>query len=132
MLKIDRSDLVDKAIHLGYQQCGSKGVDRNLTANIIDQLLFPEDRPANFERFHEKLCSPARAETLVIGRVFDSFFGKIQSLEVYAKHLQQALADKDAHISNVEAHTKHLQQALADKDAHISNVEAHTKHLQQA
>src|SRR5262249_8384172 len=77
--KVDRSDLVDNAIHLGHQQCGSRGVDKNLTANMLDQLLLAEDGAGNFERFHEKLCSPARAEALIIGKVFDAFYEKVQS-----------------------------------------------------
>jgi sugar transferase (PEP-CTERM/EpsH1 system associated) len=146
LLKMNRSDLVDKTIHLAHEQCCSRRVDKNLTANILDQLLSSEDGSGNFEPFHERLCSPARLEALAIGKVFDSFHEKVQSLEAHANNLQQALADKDAHINNLEAHTKALQQALVEKDTHIndmgihignlethiSNVEAHANNLQQA
>lgn len=146
LLEINRSDLVDKAIHLGHEQCRSRRVDKNLTANILDQLLFPEDGSGNFEQFQERLFSPARAEALIIGKVFDSFYVKVQSLEAHANNLQKALADKDAYINNVEAQAKTLQQAVVDQEAHIrdmgihisnlethiSNVEAHANNLERA
>ena len=129
LVKIDRSDLIDKAIHLGHEQCRSREVDKNLTANVLDQLLFPEDGAGNFERFQEKLCSPARAEALVIGKAFDIFYEKFQSLETHANNLQKALADKDAHIGNVEGHARDLERALTDKDAHIHDMEIHVGDL---
>jgi glycosyltransferase involved in cell wall biosynthesis len=146
LLKINRSDLVDKAIHLGHEQCCSRRVDKNLTANILDQLLFPEDGSGNFERFQEKVCSPARAEALIIGKAFDSFDEKVRSLEAYVNNLQQVLEDKETHIrdmgihignlesqiKNVEAHANNLEKALADKDSHINNLEGHANNLTQA
>ena len=144
LLKINRSDLVDKAIHLSYEQCCSTGVDKNLTANILDQLLFFEDGAGNFERFQEKACSPARAEALIIGKAFDSFDEKVRSLEAHANNLQQALGDKEthirdmgihignleSHIRNVEAHANNLQQALGDKETHIRDMGIHVGNLE--
>ena len=129
LLKINRSDLVDKAIHLSHQQCRSRKVDENLTANILVQLLFCEDG-TNFERFQEKLCSTERAEALVIGKAFDMFYEKFQSLEAHSNNLQKALAEKDAHISNVESHARNLERALTDKDAHIRDMEIHVGNLE--
>jgi glycosyltransferase involved in cell wall biosynthesis len=151
LLKINRSDLVDKAIHSGYEQCCSSRVDDNLTANILDQLLFPEDGSGNFERFQENVCSPARPEALTVGKAFESFYKKVRSLEAHVKNLQQAIEDKEAHIRdmgihignleshirNVEAHASNLQQALGDKEAHIrdmgihiGNLESHTRNVE--
>jgi glycosyltransferase involved in cell wall biosynthesis len=132
LIKIDRSDLADKVLYLSHEQCRSRKVDKNLTANVLDQLLFPEDGANNFERFQEKLCSPARAGALIIGKAFDSFYGKVQSLEAHANNLQKALAEKDSHINNLEAHANNLQKALADKDSHINYLEAHENDLTQA
>ncbi len=145
LMKINRSDLFYKTIYLVHEQCEKRGIDKNLRANIFEQLLLAADGADNFERFQEKLWSPARVEALVIGGVVDSFSEKVQSLTSHATERGIHISDLENHLGNVEAHAQSLQQGLADKEAHISkmgnhignlethigNVQAHASNLEQ-